>query len=32
MVDRQRGSDPEEAASAAGTYMAEVKHIVVPPS
>jgi catechol 2,3-dioxygenase-like lactoylglutathione lyase family enzyme len=29
MDARQRGSTPEEAAAAAGRYMAEVKHIVV---
>lgn len=27
---RQRGASPEQAAAAAGRYMAEVKHIVVP--
>jgi hypothetical protein len=29
---RQRGSTKEEAAAAAGRYMAEVKHVVVPPA
>jgi len=27
---RERGSAPDEAAAAAGRYMAEVKHVVVP--
>jgi hypothetical protein len=27
---RQRGSSPDEATAAAGRYMAEVKHVVVP--
>lgn len=27
---RQRGAGPDAAASAAGQYMAEVKHVVVP--
>jgi hypothetical protein len=27
---RQGGGDPQEAAAAAGRYMAEVKHIVAP--
>ena len=30
MDARERGSTPEDAAAAAGRYMAEVKHIVVP--
>jgi hypothetical protein len=30
MDARESGSTPDEAASAAGRYMAEVKHIVVP--
>jgi hypothetical protein len=30
MGARQHGSSPEEAAAAAGRYMAEVKHIVDP--
>ena len=30
MDARQRGSAPDEAAAAAGRYMADVKHIVVP--
>jgi len=30
MNARQSGSTPEEASSAAGRYMAEVKHVVVP--
>jgi hypothetical protein len=29
MEARERGSTPEDAAAAAGRYMAEVKHIVV---
>ena len=29
---RQNGSTPDEADAAAGRYMAEVKHVVVPPS
>jgi hypothetical protein len=29
---RQQGSTSEEAAAAAGRYMAEVKHVVVPPA
>ncbi|HEV7733712.1 MAG TPA: bleomycin resistance protein [Candidatus Binatia bacterium] len=29
---RQRGSTPEEAASIAARYMAEVKRVVVPPA
>jgi hypothetical protein len=29
---RERGSAPEEAAEAARQYMAEVKHVVVPPA
>jgi hypothetical protein len=28
---RQQGSAPEDAAAAANRYMAEVKHVVVPP-
>jgi hypothetical protein len=31
MDARQAGSTPEEASAAAGRYMADVKHIVVPP-
>jgi hypothetical protein len=31
MDPRQGGSTPEEASAAAGRYMAEVKHVVVPP-
>jgi hypothetical protein len=31
MVARDDGSTPEQASEAAGRYMAEVKHIVVPP-
>jgi hypothetical protein len=27
---RERGSSPGEASAAAGSYMAEVKHVVVP--
>jgi hypothetical protein len=30
MVARESGRTPDEAAAAAGRYMAEVKHIVVP--
>jgi hypothetical protein len=30
MDARERGSTPEESAAAAGRYMAEVKHVVVP--
>jgi hypothetical protein len=30
MNARQSGSTPEEASAAAGRYMAEVKHVVVP--
>jgi hypothetical protein len=30
MGARARGSTPEEASAAAGRYMAEVKHVVVP--
>ena len=30
MSARQSGGTPEEASAAAGRYMAEVKHIVVP--
>jgi hypothetical protein len=29
---RQRGSTSEDAIAAAGRYMADVKHIVVPPA
>jgi hypothetical protein len=29
---RQSGSSPEDASTAAGRYMAEVKHVVVPPT
>ena len=32
MRTRQVGSTPDEAAAAAGRYMAEVKHVVVPSS
>ncbi len=32
MHARQRGSSPEEAAAAAGRYMAEVKRVVVAPA
>jgi hypothetical protein len=32
MDARQAGSPPDDASAAAGHYMAEVKHIVVPPS
>jgi hypothetical protein len=32
MNARQSGSTPEEASAAAGRYMAEVKHIVIPPT
>jgi hypothetical protein len=32
MVARQRGDTSEDASAAAGRYMAEVKHIVVPPT
>ena len=32
MDARERGSTPEEASAAAGRYMAEVKHVVVPPA
>jgi hypothetical protein len=32
MNARQGGSTPDEAAAAAGRYMAEVKHVVVPPA
>jgi hypothetical protein len=32
MNARESGSTPEDASAAAGSYMAEVKHIVVPPS
>ena len=30
MDARQTGSSPDEAAAAAGRYMADVKHVVVP--
>jgi hypothetical protein len=30
MSARQSGSNEEEASAAAGRYMAEVKHVVVP--
>ena len=30
MIARESGHTPDEAAAAAGRYMAEVKHIVVP--
>jgi hypothetical protein len=30
MDARQSGSTPDEASAAAGRYMAEVKHVVVP--
>lgn len=29
---RQRGDSPDDAAAAAGLYMAEVKNVVVPPA
>jgi hypothetical protein len=32
MRARQAGSTPDEATADAGRYMAEVKHVVVPPS
>jgi hypothetical protein len=32
MRTRQAGSTPDDAAAAAGRYMAEVKHAVVPSS
>jgi len=32
MNARESGSTPDDASAAAGRYMAEVKHIVVPPS
>jgi hypothetical protein len=32
MRARETGSTPDEAAAAAGRYMAEVKHIVVSPA
>jgi hypothetical protein len=31
MDARQAGATPDDSAAAAGRYMAEVKHIVVPP-
>jgi len=30
MVAREQGSNPDQAATAANQYMADVKHIVVP--
>ena len=32
MDARHNGAAPDDAAAAAGRYMADVKHIVVPPS
>jgi hypothetical protein len=32
MDARQNGNTPDEASAAAGRYMAEVKHIIVPPA
>ena len=32
MDARQHGSSPEDAATVAGRYMAEVKHVVVAPA
>jgi len=32
MDARERGASPDDSAAAAGRYMAEVKHIVVPPA
>ena len=32
MNARESGGTPEEASAAAGRYMAEVKHVVVPPA
>jgi hypothetical protein len=32
MDARQQGDSPEDAAAAAGRYMAEVKHIIVEPT
>jgi hypothetical protein len=32
MDERQNGSSEDEAAAAAGRYMAEVKHVVVAPA
>jgi hypothetical protein len=32
MDARQSGSTPDEASAAAGRYMAEVMHVVVPPA
>ena len=32
MDAREGGSTPEQASEAAGRYMAEVKHVVVPPA
>jgi hypothetical protein len=29
---REHGSTPDEASAAAGRYMADVKHVVVPPA
>jgi hypothetical protein len=31
MHAREGGSEPDDAAAAANAYMAEVKHVVVPP-
>jgi hypothetical protein len=31
MDARQAGSSPDQASDAAGRYMADVKHVVVPP-
>jgi hypothetical protein len=32
MGARQAGSEPDQASAAANRYMAEVKHVVVPPA
>jgi hypothetical protein len=32
MHAREAGSTPDKASAAAGRYMAEVKHVVVPPA
>jgi hypothetical protein len=32
MDSRGHGATPDEASAAAGRYMAEVKHVVVPPA
>jgi hypothetical protein len=32
MDARERGDTPEQASASAGRYMAEVKHVVVPPA